>query len=382
MATEEQIQQMLDLMKQQMKTVNDLQAENVRLRTENVSLAASDAGAGTTSTTATTTDAANSTTANISGHHSYKGKKPDRPLINANIDDREWALFADAWGRYKKMCRLDDADVENICLELRECCSADVNKFLFEYVGPTKLDACDEQQLIAHIKSVAVKVVHKEVHRMAFNSMWQEQGEPVTQWVARLRSKAYLCEFQIPCPCCTPSVQVSYAEEEIAQRLVAGLCNEEHKRRILSESTTLTTLDLKVKRLQVLETTEQSAQSLLRPQHPPPAEASVVKSQYKAGKVTPKETVGEADDQCQWCGLTSHPGGKPLEKKSCPARQKKCSKCQKTGHFGRVCRSSAAAAVEEDGTDDVGILESGASVSFSFGTEQDFRKARRNDGEP
>ena len=175
---------------------------------------------------------------------------------------------------------------------------------------------------------------------------------------------------------------MSYAEEEIAQRLVAGLCNEEHKGRILSESTTLTTLDLKVKRLQVLETTEQSAQSLLRPHPQSLAEASVVISQYKAGKVKPVETEGDADTQCQWCGLTSHPGGKPLERSTCPARKKRCSKCQKTGHFARVCRSSAAASLEEDGADEVGLLESGASVSFSFGTEQDFRKVRENDGKP
>ena len=71
MATEAQIQQMLDMMQQQMKTVNDLQAENVRLRAENVSLAATDAGAGTTSTTSTTTNTTNLTT--VSDSHSYKG---------------------------------------------------------------------------------------------------------------------------------------------------------------------------------------------------------------------------------------------------------------------------------------------------------------------
>ena len=91
MATEEQIQQMLDMMKQQMKTVNDLQAENVRLRAENVSLTATNVGAATA-----TTAAADMTIANTSDRPLYKGKKPDRPLVNANIDDREWALFADA----------------------------------------------------------------------------------------------------------------------------------------------------------------------------------------------------------------------------------------------------------------------------------------------
>ena len=74
-----------------------------------------------------------------------------------------------------------------------------VNKFLFEYIGPSKLNVCTENELLSYIKSVAVKVVHKEVHRMAFNSLVQDQGEPVTQWVARIKAKAFLCEFEVPC---------------------------------------------------------------------------------------------------------------------------------------------------------------------------------------
>jgi hypothetical protein len=36
---------------------------------------------------------------------------------------------------------------------------------------------------------------------------------------------------------------------------------------------------------------------------------------------------------CSWCGRQTHPNGE------CPARGMKCNKCQKFGHFGRVCRS-------------------------------------------
>ena len=112
MATPEQVQELITLMKQQMDTVNELREENDRLRAAN-------AGAA---------------------ENQCKLKKPERPVVNANIDDREWALFEDSWGRYKKMCKLSDNDVENIRLELRACCSSNVNKFLFEYVGPTKLN--------------------------------------------------------------------------------------------------------------------------------------------------------------------------------------------------------------------------------------------------
>ena len=45
----------------------------------------------------------------------------------------------------------------------------------------------------------------------------------------------------------------------VVQRLIAGLRNIDHQRKILAEAGTLTTLDAKVKRLQLLETTEESA---------------------------------------------------------------------------------------------------------------------------
>ena len=113
MATTEQVQIMLDLMQQQMATLTQLQAENVRLRDAN-------------------TDTASSS----------RSKKPDRLIIDANLDDQEWLLFLDAWERYKEMLGLLPTDVNKIRNELRSSCSADVNKLLFEYVGAAQLKTC------------------------------------------------------------------------------------------------------------------------------------------------------------------------------------------------------------------------------------------------
>ena len=210
MATAEKFQDLLDLFKQQMETITALRTENEELRANETP-----ANDGATGGTASASDP-------------YKPKKPERPIIQPNLDDQEWALFEDSWGRYKKMCKLDEGDVENVRLELRTCCSPEVNKFLFEYVGPAKLNVCTEKELLDHIKSVAVKVVHKKVHRMAFNLLFQDHGEPVTQWIARVKAQAFLCDFKVPCACVAPAgpVMISYAEKEIAQRVVAGLYNQ------------------------------------------------------------------------------------------------------------------------------------------------------------
>ena len=268
------------------------------------------------------------------------------------------------------MCDIEDTDVQKTRRELRASCSADVNKFLFEYVGTTALNSSTEQELLEHIKSVAVKTVHKEVHTLAFNAMMQEKGESITHFVGQLRSKAFLCGFEVECTSHNPPIKVSYAEKMIEQRLIAGLYNPEHQRRVLSEAAALTTLDAKIKRLQVLEATEESA-ALLHPT--PPSQAAASRSSYKKSKSkTPATLPGtqpptEPKPKCRHCALPSH-GSKPI-----------CHNCKKKGHLAIVCESEAAANSYEQQEEytDLENIPSESSVSFSFGIEsaQDFRQA-------
>ena len=286
MANAEQIQTMLETMQRQMEQMERLHTENARLRDE--------------ATNATPQETSNR--ARTAG----QTKKPDRPVVNAGINDREWALFLDTWARYKQMANVTDTDM--LRMELRAACSDDVNKMLFEFVGAATLDRCNEQALLGHIKGVAVKSVHKEVHRRTFNMMAQNEGERIPSWVARLRSQAVLCEFKKNCSC-NPPAEMSYADEMVAQRLVAGLSNQEHQRRILQEASTLLTLNQKIERLRVFETTEESS-SVLHGGPSKPSEAAVGKSLYQQKKTgdSNKDKAG-----CKWCGLMKHQRGKSME---------------------------------------------------------------------
>ena len=319
MATAEQMQAMMELMQQQMKQMQLLQDENTELRRKQPSEA--------------------------------KIKRPDRPSIEANLSDSDWALFEDTWKRYKAMTGLrSDGELR---MELRASCSSDVNKLLFEYVGPTQLDGATEEELLAHIKSVAVKGLHKEVHRMNFGKMRQADGESITHYVARLKSKASLCSFVISCAC---QENVSYAEEMISQQLVTGLRDQQHQSKILSEASTLTTLKAKVERLQILETTEEATTKLQVTTGSSAAqqsEAAAAKSKYKQEKSRPREDKSKKPPttRCKYCGRSSHPSGKSMERKNCPAADKKCLSCGTEGHFRAVClkakQSNASAAADE-----------------------------------
>ena len=149
MGNDAQIKQILALMQRQMDNLESLREENSMLRE------------AATQATATARDVT------IRNTPQGKTKRPDRPVINANIDDREWALFEDTWNRYKVMTGLSSE--EEIRMELRASCSVDVNKFLFEFVGPTVLNNATEEELLNHIRKIAVKSTHKEVHRKQNN---------------------------------------------------------------------------------------------------------------------------------------------------------------------------------------------------------------------
>ena len=88
-------------------------------------------------------------------------------------------------------------DVNTIRMELQTCCSSEVNKLLFEFVGAETLNTCSETQLLGHIKSVAVKITDKAVHEMAFGKLCQNEGETIAHFVARLKAKAFLCQFEV-----------------------------------------------------------------------------------------------------------------------------------------------------------------------------------------
>ena len=303
------------------------------------------------------------------------------------------------------MLGIPDTDIESIRDELRSACSNEVNKLLFEYVGATRLNACSESDLLAHIKSVAVKVTHKAVHRVEFDKMFQNDGETITRYVSQLNAKAFLCEFEIQCSC-TPQQVVSYAEERVSERLLAGLRNQEHQAKILNEAATLVTLDQKIKRLQILESTEDSANSL---HQTPAAKAAAGRSTstYKSQKKKSNIPTNETSSKCGWCGRTSHGADKTMERVHCPAREKECSFCHKKGHFAEACRGKALAQAAQAGVSEnnnnnnnnnnndnnnpLQEIPAEASVSFAFSAEsslssncadlsegtQDFHRTRR-----
>ena len=274
--------------------------------------------------------------------------RPTRPKVEADMEEVTWKIFLDDWDRYKRRAELEDS--EEICLELRETCSADVNKLLYQFNGGDELksDSMTEAKLLKLIRNVAVKVIHPEVHRLNFNAIKQLEGETAARFVGRLKVQASLCEFSVRCKCGCES-DVSYAEHMVSQRLVGGLYNQEHQSKVLGEAIQLDTLNKKIERIVSLETTDEAADKIRQPS----AIAAMRSSQYKKGKrvgfvLKSKEpqTSRKFKDRplfkrraprCRGCGKSSHGPEKQMLRTDCPAYDKKCSNCGKENHFAEVC---------------------------------------------
>ena len=276
--------------------------------------------------------------------HNHHRSMPTRPIIEADCTDNKWVIFKDAWTRYKQMTSLQNPN--EIRNELRSSCSTAVNELLFNFVGPAQLNAATEAELLDHIKSVAVKTVHPEVYRQQFFRIKQSDGENITHFVSRLKSQAMLCDFVRKCD--NGQCDTSYSSNMIISQLIAGLYNQSHQSKVLSEVSTLKTLEQLVERLLVLESTANAA-SHFQPQST--SDVCPIKSEYQRGKSTntfrKQSETGDTQTKCFGCGKKLHEQGR----KQCPAHGRKCNKCGKMNHFASVCMSSSrssSAAITED----------------------------------
>ena len=310
-------------------------------------------------------------------------KRPDRPSVEADLTDNDWAIFIDSWSRYKEMTRL--TTVNDIRNELRATCAPSVNKMLFDLVGSTTLNTSSEEELLGHMHRVAVRGVHKEVHRQRFTRITQVDGESVNKFVARLKAQATLCDFKVRCNNPDCGRDVSYSEEMVSHQMVSGLSNAQHQSKILAEAATISTFQEKFDKLISLETTDNSTPQLnITPAAMMPTVAGVGRSpsEYKRRLNASRDVTkrgGKYDNdketsnrRCKGCGNASHLG-KTMARKDCPAFGKKCNGCGIENHFRKVCRTTksknAGARGDETSGEDDFDDEYESSVSFALGTE-------------
>ena len=288
-----------------------------------------------------------------------KLKRPERPTVEPELTDNDWAYFKDRWERYKIDSGISPTNTSLIISELRATCSQEVDKILFDLYTQEELKKMNEKELLDCIRRVAVNEIHREVHMQTFFRMKQQDGEPINKFVARLKAQASHCEFQIECSSADCSHKTnSFADRMVAHQLVNGLQDRESQSKLLAEADTLNTLELKINKLLVLESVAQSTPYLGTPPASTAKVAAQRSSAYKKNKQAssrsqqqstsashPQECPQKPFDSrrfCQGCGQTRHQGKPILKRVECPAWGKICNHCKGPNHFEAACRSKPA----------------------------------------
>ena len=92
--------------------------------------------------------------------------------------------------------------------------------------------------------------------------MRQSQGENITQYVSRLRSKASLCSFSVTAFRPTEDAKnpgpVSYEEDALRTQMVVGLYDKEHQNRILNDMAKYSSFKELYQALQTMEAADMS----------------------------------------------------------------------------------------------------------------------------
>ena len=282
-----------------------------------------------------------------------------RPTVSLDASDEDWRLFLFQWERYKAAAALTKD--ETVRHELLSACSPDLERQLFHLRGTT-LNVLSESDLLAQIKAVAVRGLHTAVHRSQFHALRQAQGEDITHFVSRLRSKAALCDFSViahrPHAASTEPGPISYEEDVLQTQMVVGLYNPEHQSQILSPADRYPTFAQKFQALLAMQAAEDSEKQLQteasatgRQAVPDIAAAhrSAYQQQQRHKSVHPPSTDSQVElSPCGWCGGRHKTSGTRYQHSSCPARGKFCIKCQKGNHFARACRAKQSATVSAE----------------------------------
>ena len=161
--------------------------------------------------------------------NNLKLSKPNRPSVELNINDNQWIFFIEEWSRYKR--RSNISDPQDLSDELLACCSLELRKTLFDFIGST-LSNLPEEDLLNSIKQCAVQGKSKNVHRYEFSQFAQEQNQSPQSYVASLKAKADLCCFSVKCKC---ENTVSYAEQMVIDQMITGLVDKQIQVEILTK---------------------------------------------------------------------------------------------------------------------------------------------------
>ena len=203
-----------------------------------------------------------------------------------------------------------------------------ISPTVFEYV-----EGCaDYESAIATLHNIYVKPTNEIYARHQLATRRQQAGESLDEYLQALKILSKECNFK-------PVTATEYCEEYIRDAFISGILSNQIRQRLLENKT----LDLKTMfdQARALDSAMRSSESYSAPQPvTTAATASEIVHQNQVDSQVDSthsdSILAAANPKCFFCGNSKHPRSK------CPARDVICNKCQKRGHFAKVCRGKAS----------------------------------------
>lgn len=218
-----------------------------------------------------------------------------------------------------------------------------------EAISAIKNFSADEKDTYDHLTTKLTEhyrpAINHSTYRHSFYSVYQDEGEPVEDFVNRVMDLASKCGFRFMCTPATDNTAAVYHDmtsEFVRDRLIVGLCDEGTRARLMREKnlTLGRAVDLAKTSEAATEQLKQTARNsksvhAMSTQSKGP-QMNDQKSTYSTNKM-PNRTKQNSSEmvktqKCKYCGGLHNRGAS-----NCPAFGKKCRNCNRYNHFENVC---------------------------------------------
>lgn len=205
---------------------------------------------------------------------------------------------------------------------------------LTNFISPRIYETISEcntyNDAISTLRAQYVKPTNEVFARHRLATRRQQVGESLDEYLQVLKILSKDCNFQAV-------TATQHCEEFIRDAFISGLHSSLIRQRLLENKT----LDLSTMfdQARALDLAQKNSECYGGNQSPRLLSA-VTSKQYSGGEDVVEEAspvMAAAGTKCFFCGYSRHPRSK------CPAREATCHKCQKKGHFAKVCRATVSA---------------------------------------
>ena len=158
--------------------------------------------------------------------------KISRPSLQQGIGEDDWLAFTRRWEVFRQGT---DMAPSQVTAQLLACCESQLEVAL--YREDSAIASKSSEQVMSAMKRLAVISVALSARRTTLLNTSQEGGEPVRQYVARLRGLAAVCEWSKTTTCSKPGcegvVRTDYTDEIVRMVLLNGLADSEIRKEVL-----------------------------------------------------------------------------------------------------------------------------------------------------